>query len=246
MYWWNLAKLPTVHMDILRGVEFYIAISLMAYVLFLLSPIPHYLKQNMLVKIKNRTKIASAIRTIYRTLLAVGCVLLIDAIWQTYIYTDKYTLSDEAEMFGEQDHSVKQDIESNLLLNQRNLYLTTWGLFLLLVGRRMTSMFLQLSDFEDQIGQLKSRHVVKRLPPDGTGKSKLEVLKQTLQVVPDGHDSTIANAVAEDVAVADATEVEVVSPNTVESIAAAKKMDWEGGKAERHSSTEDIPVNTAC
>lgn len=67
---------------------------------------------------------------------------------------------EQAQLLGEQDHTVKQEMEANLLVNQRNLYLTAFTLFLLVVDHRFCTMFLRMYQYEEEIGELKTKYKV--------------------------------------------------------------------------------------
>ncbi len=49
-------------------------------------------------------------------------------------------------------------MEANLLLNQRNLYLTGFTLFLLICDHRFCTMLLRMFQYEEQIGELKTKY----------------------------------------------------------------------------------------
>lgn len=102
----------------------------MALLFFLLSPLPFRFKTALLNRAAGTAKIRLYWPATYWSVISVLSLLLVDAMRQTWIYTQRVAIVQEAQLIGEQDNSVRYDMETHLLVAQRNFYLTGVTLFL--------------------------------------------------------------------------------------------------------------------
>ncbi len=84
-------QLPLVHMDLVRAVEFFTLLFLIALLAFLLLPIPLHMKQRTLYFF-NRRPYKDNIKLAFRIQLVLLTILLADAFRSTYIFAAKHRI----------------------------------------------------------------------------------------------------------------------------------------------------------
>eukprot|EP01085_Mycamoeba_gemmipara_P004526 Mycagemm_TRINITY_DN11168_c0_g1::TRINITY_DN11168_c0_g1_i1::g.4526::m.4526 type:complete len:266 gc:universal TRINITY_DN11168_c0_g1_i1:56-853(+) len=141
--------------DIIRGVEFVVMAANMFLLFFLLSPLPFRFKTAVLNKVAASPKIRLYWPSLYWSTVTMLGLLLVDAMRQTWIYTQRVAIVQEAQLIGEQDNSVRYDMETHLLVAQRNLYLTGVTLFLFVCNQRFCHMLMRMQGYERDIEQLR-------------------------------------------------------------------------------------------
>ena len=127
----------------------------MGLLFFLLSPLPFRFKTGLLNRAASTAKIRMYWPSTYWSVVGVLSLLLVDALRQGWIYAQRVAIVQEAQLIGEQDNSVRYDMETHLLVAQRNFYLTGVTLFLLVCNQRFCSMLMRMQGYERDIAQLR-------------------------------------------------------------------------------------------
>jgi len=141
--------------DIIRGVEFVLMLMNMGLLFFLLSPIPFRFKTAILNRAAGTAKIRLYWPSFYWSIISLLTLLLVDSMRQTWIYMQRVAIVQEAQLIGEQDNSVRYDMETHLLVAQRNFYLTGVTLFLFVCNQRFCAMLMRMQGYEHDIEQLR-------------------------------------------------------------------------------------------
>jgi hypothetical protein len=141
--------------DVIRGTEFVLMLLNMGLLFFLLSPLPFRFKTALLNRAASTAKIRMYWPSFYWSMIGILSLLLVDAMRQTWIYTQRVAIVQEAQLIGEQDNSVRYDMETHLLVAQRNFYLTGVTLFLFICNQRFCSMLMKMQGYERDIVQLR-------------------------------------------------------------------------------------------
>jgi len=145
--------------DVIRGAEFLLMMANMGLLFFLLSPVPFRFKAALLNRAAATAKIRMYWPSFYWSIISILSLLLVDALRQTWIYTQRVAIVQEAQLIGDQDSSVRYDMETHLLVAQRNFYLTGVTLFLFICNQRFCTMLMRMQGYERDIAQLREAQV---------------------------------------------------------------------------------------
>jgi len=143
-------------LDIVRTSQIFLLGLLLLIHTLMLLPFPYHLKKRVLDSV-NKPEIKYYFRPGWWAILLINILLLLDAGYQTRFFSVRLDIVEDNEMAGLQDHAGKHEFETNLLVNERNLFLSTMNVFLLIAIRRFAVMLLQLDANDVEISDLKRK-----------------------------------------------------------------------------------------